>query len=249
MTPGREEKEKQFPQLVGQFLVDRDGIIRWVNIEAAEGRPASASSRADEEFLAAAARLEKQPLVEPASRPATRRSGAGLHPPGDPPRGPGLAGGLQGPEPAPAGALPRPLLSVLPAGDRPARPHRGQARGGRRPDARRRGDAARPGAPLLPVSPGGAAGARRRPRAGDPRAFRVPRYPETPEILDAIQAVWTDVQGELPAPTPVSRGGERAPTRRTGCEFTAADGGRKRSSRLPTVVSGTVSPSSHWASS
>jgi peroxiredoxin len=55
-----EEKEKQFPQLVGQFLLDRDGIIRWVNIEAAgEGASGIGKFPTDEEFLAAAARLEK----------------------------------------------------------------------------------------------------------------------------------------------------------------------------------------------
>lgn len=28
-----EDAERQFPQLVGQFLLDRTGIIRWVNVE------------------------------------------------------------------------------------------------------------------------------------------------------------------------------------------------------------------------
>jgi peroxiredoxin len=55
-----EDKEKQFPQLVGQFLLDRDGIIRWVNIEGAtEGPSGMGKFPSDEEFLAAAARLEK----------------------------------------------------------------------------------------------------------------------------------------------------------------------------------------------
>jgi len=55
-----EEMEKQFPQLVGQFLLDRDGVIRWLNIEGARGgfedlgRFPSA-----EEFLAAAASLKR----------------------------------------------------------------------------------------------------------------------------------------------------------------------------------------------
>jgi peroxiredoxin len=36
----RSDMEKQWPQLKGQFLIDRDGIIRWSNIEcAAEGLP------------------------------------------------------------------------------------------------------------------------------------------------------------------------------------------------------------------
>jgi peroxiredoxin len=61
VTPSdAEEKEKQFPQLVGQFLVDRDGVIRWVNIETAREGPAGIGKfPTDEEFLAAAARLAK----------------------------------------------------------------------------------------------------------------------------------------------------------------------------------------------
>jgi peroxiredoxin len=35
------DQERQMPQLDGQFLIDRDGIIRWANIECAkEGVPA-----------------------------------------------------------------------------------------------------------------------------------------------------------------------------------------------------------------
>jgi peroxiredoxin len=30
------EKERQFPQLEGQFLIDRGGIVRWVNVECAK---------------------------------------------------------------------------------------------------------------------------------------------------------------------------------------------------------------------
>lgn len=53
-----EEMEKQFPQLVGQFLLDRAGIIRWVNIEGArEGVAGVGGFPTDEEFLAAAATL------------------------------------------------------------------------------------------------------------------------------------------------------------------------------------------------
>jgi peroxiredoxin len=52
-----EEMEKQFPQLVGQFLLDRHGIIRWVNIEAVEGVAGIGKFPTDEEFLAAAATL------------------------------------------------------------------------------------------------------------------------------------------------------------------------------------------------
>lgn len=54
----KEEAEKQFPQLVGQFLLDRSGIVRWVNIEGAqEGVAGVGKFPTDEEFLAAAARL------------------------------------------------------------------------------------------------------------------------------------------------------------------------------------------------
>jgi peroxiredoxin len=52
-----EEMEKQFPQLVGQFLLDRHGVVRWVNIEALEGVAGIGKFPTDEEFLAAAARL------------------------------------------------------------------------------------------------------------------------------------------------------------------------------------------------
>jgi peroxiredoxin len=53
-----EEMEKQFPQLIGQFLIDRDGVIRWVNIEGArEGLAGVGKFPTDEEFLAAAAGL------------------------------------------------------------------------------------------------------------------------------------------------------------------------------------------------
>lgn len=55
-----EDAERQFPQLVGQFLLDRNGTIRWVNIEAArEGVAGIGLFPADEEFLAAAAALPR----------------------------------------------------------------------------------------------------------------------------------------------------------------------------------------------
>lgn len=58
-TPAdNEEMEKQFGQLVGQFLLDRDGIIRWVNIEATEGLAGLGKFPTDEEFLAAAAAVK-----------------------------------------------------------------------------------------------------------------------------------------------------------------------------------------------
>jgi hypothetical protein len=31
------DMDRQWPQLKGQFLVDRDGIVRWANIECSEG--------------------------------------------------------------------------------------------------------------------------------------------------------------------------------------------------------------------
>ena len=49
-----EEMDRQFPQLVGQFLLDRAGIIRWVNIEGTEGLAGLGRFPTDEEFLAAA---------------------------------------------------------------------------------------------------------------------------------------------------------------------------------------------------
>jgi len=33
----RADMERQWPQLKGQFLIDRDGIVRWVSIECSEG--------------------------------------------------------------------------------------------------------------------------------------------------------------------------------------------------------------------
>jgi peroxiredoxin len=55
-TPAdNQEMEQQFPQMVGQFLLDKDGVIRWVNIEGAEGLAGVGNFPSDEEFLAAAA--------------------------------------------------------------------------------------------------------------------------------------------------------------------------------------------------
>jgi peroxiredoxin len=33
----RADKQRQWPQLKGQFLIDRDGIVRWASIECSEG--------------------------------------------------------------------------------------------------------------------------------------------------------------------------------------------------------------------
>ena len=46
---------RQFPQLKGQFLIDRDGIVRWANIECAtEGLTGIGKFPSEEEILAAA---------------------------------------------------------------------------------------------------------------------------------------------------------------------------------------------------
>ena len=50
--------ERQYPQLKGEFLMDRDGIVRWVNIECAkEGIAGIGKFPPDEELVAAARRL------------------------------------------------------------------------------------------------------------------------------------------------------------------------------------------------
>jgi peroxiredoxin len=49
------ESEKHFPQLEGQFLIDRGGIVRWVNIECGkEGLQGLGKFPAVDELLAAA---------------------------------------------------------------------------------------------------------------------------------------------------------------------------------------------------
>ncbi len=54
----RQESQQQFPQLVGEFLVDRDGIVRWVYIECAEeGLAGLDKYPTDEELLTAARAL------------------------------------------------------------------------------------------------------------------------------------------------------------------------------------------------
>jgi len=47
------EMERQFPQLRGQFLIDRHGIVRWTNIEASGGLQEMGRSPTTEEMLAA----------------------------------------------------------------------------------------------------------------------------------------------------------------------------------------------------
>jgi peroxiredoxin len=51
----RTDLERQWPQLKGQFLIDRDGIVRWVNIECAtEGLAGVGKFPSRDEILAAA---------------------------------------------------------------------------------------------------------------------------------------------------------------------------------------------------
>ena len=46
--------DRQWPQLKGQFLVDRDGIVRWAHIECAEGIAGIGKFPSDDELLAVA---------------------------------------------------------------------------------------------------------------------------------------------------------------------------------------------------
>ena len=51
---------RQWSQFTGQFLVDRDGIVRWSNIECAQEGPAGIDKfPTDEELLAAARALPR----------------------------------------------------------------------------------------------------------------------------------------------------------------------------------------------
>ncbi|NGO55991.1 redoxin domain-containing protein [Allomesorhizobium camelthorni] len=52
------DMERQWPQLKGQFLIDRDGIVRWANIEcAADGLAGVGRFPSADEILAAARSL------------------------------------------------------------------------------------------------------------------------------------------------------------------------------------------------
>jgi peroxiredoxin len=54
------DMQRQFGQLKGQFLIDREGIVRWVNIECAtEGLAGLGKFPAEEEILAAARALSR----------------------------------------------------------------------------------------------------------------------------------------------------------------------------------------------
>ncbi len=54
----RQDQESQTPQLVGQFLIDTDGLVRWANIECSvEGLAGVGKFPTDDELIAAARRL------------------------------------------------------------------------------------------------------------------------------------------------------------------------------------------------
>jgi peroxiredoxin len=53
----RADMQRQWPQLKGQFLIDRDGIVRWVSIECAEGMAGLGKFPSAEEILGAVAAL------------------------------------------------------------------------------------------------------------------------------------------------------------------------------------------------
>src|SRR5215813_1023710 len=55
----RQDSERQFPQLKGQFLVDRDGIVRWANIETTtEGLAGLGKFPTQDELIAAVRALK-----------------------------------------------------------------------------------------------------------------------------------------------------------------------------------------------
>jgi len=53
------DMERQWPQLKGQFLIDRAGIVRWANIECAEGVAGVGKFPSEEEILTAARALPR----------------------------------------------------------------------------------------------------------------------------------------------------------------------------------------------
>jgi peroxiredoxin len=54
------DMDRQWPQLKGQFLIDRDGIVRWANVEClAEGAAGVGKFPSEEEILAAARALPR----------------------------------------------------------------------------------------------------------------------------------------------------------------------------------------------
>ena len=58
-TTDRADMERQWPQLKGQFLIDRNGIVRWAQIEcAAEGPAGIGKLPSTDEIIAAARKLQ-----------------------------------------------------------------------------------------------------------------------------------------------------------------------------------------------
>lgn len=56
----RADMERQYPQLKGQFMIDRDGVVRWVNVECAtEGMAGLGKFPTPEEILAVAHALPR----------------------------------------------------------------------------------------------------------------------------------------------------------------------------------------------
>ena len=54
----RRDIDRQWPQLKGQFLIDREGIVRWAHVERAEDYPMRVGTfPSDEQILAAAERV------------------------------------------------------------------------------------------------------------------------------------------------------------------------------------------------
>jgi len=51
------DMERQWPQLKGQFLIDRDGIVRWAHIECATEGPAGMGKLPSADEIIAAARM------------------------------------------------------------------------------------------------------------------------------------------------------------------------------------------------
>jgi peroxiredoxin len=52
--------ERQWPQLKGQFLIDREGVVRWARIECAEGLAGLGKFPSEEEILAAVRALPRR---------------------------------------------------------------------------------------------------------------------------------------------------------------------------------------------
>lgn len=53
----RADMERQWPQLKGQFLIDRGGVVRWANIECADGLASVGKFPSADEILIAARSL------------------------------------------------------------------------------------------------------------------------------------------------------------------------------------------------